>query len=399
MAGRERKGSIRERGKDIYARITWVDAAGKRRETERKAANKTEARRLIKQMLAELETVGETALDGEKMIFRQLADEYAKRKIFPAEYHDTRKIAGLKSWHNPKRFLQTLAAHFGNQRIRTITHDDLAQFKRHRLQTPKADGTPRRLASVNRELELMRAVLRFAEQQGWLLVSPFQRGAALISKSDETQRNRVLTFAEERRLLAACTEPRTITYQRQGKTVTAHLKQGREHLRALIITALDTAMRRGELFTLCWHDVDLTGGLIRIRAHNTKTQTERIVGVTPRVGEELTRLWDLSPHDPQGLIFGISSTIKKSFGAACQDAGIDGLRFHDLRHTAITRMVNEGLPSAEIMKTSGHTQMTTFQRYVNPTAETARRNAERLATYHAARMAQDETLNSNDLIN
>jgi integrase len=54
-------------------------------------------------------------------------------------------------------------------------------------------------------------------------------------------------------------------------------------------------MRRGELFKLRWSDVDFIKGLIFIRATNTKTQTERVVGMTPDVQRELQQLWEVAP--------------------------------------------------------------------------------------------------------
>jgi integrase len=226
----------------------------------------------------------------------------------------------------------------------------------------------RAISSVNRELELLRAMFSFAVREGWITRSPFESGYALISKADETKRDKILNFEEEIRLIKALDTPR------------------RRHILPLVLTAIDTAMRRGELFKLQWKDVDLESGLILIQATNTKTQTERIVGLTPRVIESLICLYETALDKQNGLVFGITDTIKNGWKSACQDAGIKGLRFHDLRHTAITRMVGEGLPTGEIMNASGHTQMATFQRYVNPSTETAKRNAARLANYHAARM-------------
>jgi integrase len=131
-----------------------------------------------------------------------------------------------------------------------------------------------------------------------------------------------------------------------------------------------------------WTDIDFDDGLIVMRASNTKTQAQRIVGMTPRVEALLKQLYSLAPNKEWGLVFGVTSDIKNGFRSALAEAQIEGLRFHDLRHTAITRMVNEGLPSMEIMKISGHTQSSTFQRYVNPTHETVRENALRLSTYN-----------------
>jgi integrase len=56
---------------------------------------------------------------------------------------------------------------------------------------------------------------------------------------------------------------------------------------------------------------------------------------------------------------------KRSFNAACKAAGLDDVHFHDLRHTAITRMLEKGISPPLVMKISGHTQQRTFMRYVN----------------------------------
>lgn len=62
-----------------------------------------------------------------------------------------------------------------------------------------------------------------------------------------------------------------LEYKRSGKTITAKAKSNREHLKPLIIAALDTAMRFGELTKLCWRDVDFDKRTINILAFNTKT--------------------------------------------------------------------------------------------------------------------------------
>ena len=57
--------------------------------------------------------------------------------------------------------------------------------------------------------------------------------------------------------------------------------------------------------------------------------------------------------------------FKRSFRTACKLAGITGLTFHDLRHCATTKMVNAGLPAEHVMAATGHTQSSTFRRYIN----------------------------------
>ncbi|MBK8304719.1 MAG: tyrosine-type recombinase/integrase [Chloracidobacterium sp.] len=119
-------------------------------------------------------------------------------------------------------------------------------------------------------------------------------------------------------------------------------------------------------------DVEFVNGIIKVRAENTKIETERIVGLTPRLHNELERLRSLSPNDLNDSVFGVRS-IKNSFKTACRNANIVGFRFRDCRHTATTRMVNSGMPQAEAMKVTGHTQLKTFLRYVNLTSESVRK--------------------------
>jgi integrase len=92
----------------------------------------------------------------------------------------------------------------------------------------------------------------------------------------------------------------------------------------------------------------------------------------------LKRLYDNAPEDPEGLVFGIKDNFKNGFTAACKDAEIVGLRFHDLRHTAITRMVEAGMQPAEVMRVSGHTTPAMLWRYMNANVDTARRAANAL---------------------
>ena len=117
--------------------------------------------------------------------------------------------------------------------------------------------------------------------------------------------------------------------------------------------------------------------------------------MTERVLHELQQLRATSP--PDGLVFGIQNSIKRSWNTACSIAGIENLRFHDLRHTAITRLVATGLPSAEIMRISGHRQANTFLRYVNPKGDALRRAANLLSSYTEA-MQNVSIDTSSDLI-
>lgn len=369
---RQRKGYVwywKER-KSYYARLTFTDASGKRRNICRSVENKTEGSKLLKQLIRDLEDNGEKALNSEKMTFRQLAKLYSDRKLIAAEYQGDTKVRGLRSHKNQQGYLKTLVDHFGGLRVRAITHSELEDYRAKRLQTTTRRGTQLSTASVNRELSLMRAVLNFARRQSWLSRNPFDSGDPLINTANEVKRERVLSFEEEERLLLACTAPR-------------------EHLRPLLICALDTGFRKSEMLALRWADVDLEARLIRARSSTTKTRKARSVGITPRLRAEFERMRGQAADDHEKLIFN-QKDMKRAFATACTLAGIENLRWHDLRHTATTRMVEGGLAPMIVMKLTGHSQMATFARYVNANDDAAIKGAEALDTLRQNALIESE---------
>ena len=229
-----------------YARITFTAENGKRRNVKRRAKTKTEARETLWKLRREYADHGEKIIDGDRVTFNELAKIYEEQRLQKAQYKGERKISGRRSYLAPQGYVRTLKTHFGLRKIKSITHNDVDKFRTLRLNTPINEEKERSIASVNRELEVLRAMFRFAVRQGWIIRSPFDLGEPLISKSDEVQRERVLSREEEERLLLVCT----------GR---------RAHLRPLLIAALDTGMRRGELFLLKWSDVDLNSKLISVR--------------------------------------------------------------------------------------------------------------------------------------
>jgi integrase len=382
-------GIIQKKEKDgklhWYARIVRFDGNGKKKQYLAKANNKTHARQLRTELEQKYDQRGERAIEGDRMVFRKFADLYRTKKLIPAQYHGDkgaqRKVAGLRSIKPVLHYCDVLIEYFGAYQLKNITHGHIEEFKAARLNTPSRRGS-RSIADVNRALALLRSMMQFAIQNRWISQSPFEFGKPLISISDETKRERVLTFNEEVRLLDVCTGERLMTYIRNGKEIQAKHKGGREYLKALVVVALDTAMRKGELLKLQWKDVNFSMRLITITAMNSKTAKERKIGMTQRVFEELQDLWNKSPQDENFLVFGIKDNFQKGFANILSEAKIEDFRFHDIRHTAITRMVNAGLPPMEIMKVSGHTQWTTFARYVNPNEDSVRRIADVLMAHN-----------------
>lgn len=354
--GRPRTGSIWTASDgQIFARITYLGEFGKRKDVKRKAVSRTHARERIKEMLREIEEKGEESLDTARVAFSQLAKHYAKEYAKPPQYVGERKVSGMRSYVEARRIVKMLEGHFGPRRIRSITHGDIIQFKQDRLKTPvtpPATKTPRKkkpkkkqrtIATINRELTILKRMFSIALREGWLLRHPFSGSDTLISGSDETRRTRVLSRDEEELLLDACDENRTT-------------------LRPIIICAIDTGMRRGEIFKLKWRDVDMANRRIMVQAMNTKILRSRPLPISSRL---LAELESLPNRGKVQRVFGITDTVKRSFGTAKRVAGITDLKFHDLRHTFATRLVQAGMPLAEVSRLLGHTNIATTFRYSN----------------------------------
>lgn len=351
-----------------WARVTYIDQTGKRRELKRRAENKSHAKDLARQLLLELEQHGPTSLGSAQMNFSQLADYYEQKYLIEPVYIDNRKIAGLRGAYELKLLLKPIRGYFGNKKIRSITHGDIESFKLKRLQTPTKEGKQRALASVNRELALLRRTLNIAHKEGWLTKTPFFASDKLISIADEKKRERILTKAEENLLLENCVGQR-------------------EHLKAIIICALDTGMRAGEIYSLKWKDIDFDQGLITIAALNTKTLQSRQIALTARLKDELLKLIKTAKNHTD-LIFGVI-TARKAFDTLRKKCNLLDIRFHDLRHTAATRMIQQGLSLQEVGRILGHTQANTTYRYINLTVDTARRAASALDSFNHADTEED----------
>lgn len=380
IMARERKGSIVTKRGFIYARVRFKDETGKKREIWRKAENRTHARKLCSQLLREVEEGSVVALDSENMTFTQLASHFETNYLKPAEYVNGRKVSGVRSLIPAVAAVNALKAHFGQKKVRAITYGDLSAFRELRLRTPTKHGRQRAIASVNRELNKMRRIFNIAIQNGWIKESPFRRGSNLASAADENKRERVLSRDEEKRLFIAVEEdPR------------------REHLGGILKIALDCALRRGEITSLLWPDVDFTRRTLTVRAFNSKTARSRTVAMTARVYADLQKRWEESTFDPSMRIFNVTK-LRRSFQTACRRAGVKDFRLHDCRHTAITRMIRAGIPPVEVMRVSGHTTMAAFYRYANLESDTIYRAASAIDAFHAEQGAR-ETQAAPPLIN
>ncbi len=321
---------------------------------------------------------------GERMTFAQLADICEEAFYKPAVIVEGRKVAGVRSIETVKLQIATLKKFFGKRMIKELTTESLFDFKLWRLKTDsKQLGRPVKISTVNRELTTLGKIMRFAYGKGWIFKDIFFN-AKVIDSSSEIERTRILTLSEEKRLLESCGGDREITYKRKLKgveqEVTACISVDNPHLKAMIILAIDSGLRRGEIFKISWKDIDFDNGTIRILATHTKTERERIAPLSSRAAVEIEKLKEISKGENPFPF----KDIKRSFGTAKRLAGIEDLHFHDLRRTAITRWIQQGTPLALAGKLGGHTQLqTTMKHYTSNDAAGVKEITERMNNFHS----------------
>jgi integrase len=153
---------------------------------------------------------------------------------------------------------------------------------------------------------------------------------------------------------------RRLAHGEQALLVNA-AQDGPRWLAPAIALAIETAARRGELARLTWADVDLEGAQARLR--DTKNGRSRTIPLTPAAQRALEAL----PRSERGRILPIApDQLTKQFQAACRRAGLEGLRFHDLRHEATSRLFEAGLSIVEVAAVTGHETLQMLKRYTHP---------------------------------
>jgi integrase len=382
-----KRASGKSKGKWIVRLEYFDELSGVSRCIERQAIKRSEVVDLRDRLTRELQQTGAQIRTGDGMTFDDLAALCEATFYQPATIVEGRKIAGVRSLNTAQVQIKNLRRFFGKRKLRNITTESLVDYKLWRLKQGSLNPTikkprPVKLATINRELSAMRRMMRFAFSQGWILRDVFFN-TKIIEASAEVERTRLLTQQEEARLLASCQGERLVTYSRRkrlseaGETeqINAIHQVDNPRLKAMIILALDSGMRRGEIFKLRWEDIDFENGLIRIVGTHTKTERERLAPLSSRAIKEFERLKNLfGDEQPFPL-----TDIKRSFATAKRIAGIEDLHFHDLRRSAITRWIQSNVPLAIAGKLAGHSQpRTTMKHYISTDEEIVRSVSHRM---------------------
>ncbi|MDP3181276.1 MAG: site-specific integrase [Desulfobaccales bacterium] len=308
----------------------------------------------------------EGKLKGKTFDRKKQAEEYlAKVKVAKKEnrYHDVfnvkkesqttfDELLGVyvenfkpqKSYPTKVFVIRELREAFGDRKLGKITYLDMETYRNRRKATPLKSGKLRAEASVNYEMAVFAHILSKAVEWGLLETSPFKKGKRLMFKVDNG-RTRFLTEDEIEALLKEC--PR--------------------HLKPIVETALHTGMRRGEVLSLKWEQIN--HGFIYLEGGMVKSGKGRQIPINDRLAEvlkELRRANELKSDfvfcDSQGRRF---QDVRSSFAGACRRAGIRDFTFHDLRHTFASHLVMNGVGLKAVQELLGHADLTMTMRYAH----------------------------------
>ena len=185
----------------------------------------------------------------------------------------------------------------------------------------------------------------------WIEKNPVAR---VSMEEENNKRDRWLTTEEEERLLKVCPS----------------------WLRGLVIFALNTGMRLGEIISLEWKGVDLFRKIVTV--FKSKNKEPRTIPINETVFEMLKQKAKVKSIKTSLVFYGdnhtmlLETSVDHAFQTALRKVGIKDFRFHDLRHTFATRLVQLGKDLYKVQKLLGHKTPTMTQRYAHHYPESLR---------------------------
>lgn len=241
-------------------------------------------------------------------------------------------------------------------------------------------------ATASRNLATLRSALSRAVKWGLLESNPVTDAALKVAKPRSVVR--FLSPAEEHRLRSALTArdhahaaARRSANQWRAARKRALLPEATvgayaDHLPPVVLLAMNTGLRKGELLSLDWSDINIQARTLTVRAESAKSGKQRHV---PLNGEAITvlRQW-ATQSSGVGSVFCISG-MKSSWEKLLVDAKITGFRFHDLRHHFASKLVMAGVDLNTVRELLGHADITMTLRYAHLGPEHLAAAVEKLA--------------------
>lgn len=253
------------------------------------------------------------------------------------------------SWQTDNGRAEHVLRHLGQYAIEDLSARHIDAYRTVRMQETTVRGTPPAVASLNREVGLLKRMITYLIRCGDLKASPIAHVPAMPERN---VRSMVVDEPTFKKLYDAAEDA----------------------LKPILVVAYDSGMRLNEILKLEWDRVDLKGKKIVLRHEDTKTEQARVIILTERVVRELKAI--PRPIDG-GFVFrskrrsdkgGPVTDIRKAFARACKGAGLKqglngGVIFHDLRRSFVTRSRKLGIPESVIMRMTGHRTTEVFSRY------------------------------------
>lgn len=258
--------------------------------------------------------------------FNELAEKYI------AWMEGRHRSASTKAYR-----ISDLTSYFNNIPLRRFNTLLVEQY-----QTELINRGRLKPASINKNISILKAMLKKAVD--WQMVEEgiLKKVRAVKNLPKNNRRLRYLSREEIHNLISTC----------RGNT------------RAIVITALNTGMRKGEILNLKWENVDLKHGFILLdKTKNGDRREIPINSILRTVLQNLPRRLDVPYvfYDP--LTGRPYKDIKRSFYTACKKAGITDFHFHDLRHTFASHLVMAAIDLTTVSRLLGHKSLTMTLRY------------------------------------
>ena len=287
--------------------------------------SKADAEKWARTLESDLDRIGVLAdtRTAERMTLRELLERYLV-EVTPLKRSASTETYRIRGLLKRPMMYRTLAL---------LTPADVASYRDERLKTVATSTVLKELNTIAHAIDVAR--------KEWGVNLP-QNPCRMVRRPKPPRgRERRLQPGEEQRLLAAVDGGRT------------------PWMRPLIILAVETAMRQGEMLSLHWEDVDLERRLAHLDL--TKNGERRTVPLSRRALEALEMLSSLRCDDR--VMPATTSAVGQAWLHLRARAGCTDLHFHDLRHEAVTRLLERGLNVIEVSTISGHKELRMLQRY------------------------------------
>lgn len=246
--------------------------------------------------------------------------------------------------------IKNLLSFFGHYILAQITPRRIVEYKAKRYADGMAPGT------INQELAIVKNAFNLAIREWeWCRDNPATR---VSMEKENNKRDRWLTHEEEVRLLRACPD----------------------WLREIILFALHTGMRRGEILSLTWEGVDLFRKTVTVL--QSKNGEKRTIPVNQTVLGLLKARAKVRLLKTNHVFYGRTYTsvapniLERAFSTAVRKIEIENFHFHDLRHTFATRLVQSGVDIYKVQRLLGHKSPVMTQRYAHHYPESLRDGVE-----------------------